>query len=261
MSESGIFNDLAKAVAKEMIDKGAENFIGEVHTITLDDGGQQFELVVTAQKVGAKHPMDLCDEMREERDKAKAQAAAWKARAARRVDDIQVLCQRHNEELAGVEIKNSELKSQNKALCASLLELNNIERKRDALVVQFDALAAAVGYSRERLEQTGDSPLDCAVQLVAAYEKLKADDDRRYKLYIEAGMDKDHALALMADLPAVPMEALCTLLAALEGPPHLIRELQVTRGLPGSDNPIDLLVKSVHDWEKTHARVQDQPPA
>lgn len=32
---------------------------------------------------------------------------------------------------------------------------------------QFDELAAAVGFTKDRCEQTGDSPLDCAMQLQA----------------------------------------------------------------------------------------------
>lgn len=38
----------------------------------------------------------------------------------------------------------------------------------------FDELATAVGFSKERCEQAGDSPLDCAKQLQAEIERLKA---------------------------------------------------------------------------------------
>ncbi|MEE4662752.1 hypothetical protein V2L09_02315 [Pseudomonas alliivorans] len=38
----------------------------------------------------------------------------------------------------------------------------------------FDGLATAVGFSKERCEQAGDSPLDCANQLKAEIERLKA---------------------------------------------------------------------------------------
>ncbi|PHX32569.1 hypothetical protein AO278_08165 [Pseudomonas syringae pv. syringae] len=39
---------------------------------------------------------------------------------------------------------------------------------------QFDELAAAVGFSKERCEQAGDSPLDCANQLRAQIDRQAA---------------------------------------------------------------------------------------
>lgn len=45
----------------------------------------------------------------------------------------------------------------------------------------------------------------------------------------------------------VSAEALRQVLQALIGPPHLIREIQFTRGLPGDDNPIDLLVREYNE--------------
>lgn len=47
----------------------------------------------------------------------------------------------------------------------------------------------------------------------------------------------------MADTVTVDAAALREVLQALVGPPHWIRELQVTRGLPSGTNPIDLLVR------------------
>lgn len=41
----------------------------------------------------------------------------------------------------------------------------------------------------------------------------------------------------------VSYSALREVLNALVGPPHYIRELQVTRGLPGHTNAIDLLIE------------------
>ena len=46
----------------------------------------------------------------------------------------------------------------------------------------------------------------------------------------------------------VNAEALRQLLQALVGPGHHIRELQFTRGLPGSANPIDTLVAEYNAW-------------
>jgi hypothetical protein len=41
----------------------------------------------------------------------------------------------------------------------------------------------------------------------------------------------------------VSLEPLVRLLGAVSGPPHLIRELQATRGpLVGDDNPINILI-------------------
>ncbi len=51
----------------------------------------------------------------------------------------------------------------------------------------------------------------------------------------------------MPETIIVNKEALKEILIALVGEPHLIRELQATRGLSvlGMDNPIDTLV---HNW-------------
>lgn len=43
----------------------------------------------------------------------------------------------------------------------------------------------------------------------------------------------------------VTKAALVKLLAALTGPGHMIRELQVCRNLPGFDNPIDVLINDL----------------
>lgn len=47
----------------------------------------------------------------------------------------------------------------------------------------------------------------------------------------------------------VPSDPLFQLLSALNGPGHLIRELQALRGpLVGDDNPINILVDRYNDW-------------
>lgn len=51
---------------------------------------------------------------------------------------------------------------------------------------QFDELSAAVGFSKDRCEQTGDSPLDCAEQLKAEIERLK--DNVRWKAVADEQM-------------------------------------------------------------------------
>jgi hypothetical protein len=51
---------LAEAAGRHLLNSGAKNYVGQVFTISLDDGTAQFEVVVTTQKVGAKSP----DEMR-----------------------------------------------------------------------------------------------------------------------------------------------------------------------------------------------------
>ena len=46
----------------------------------------------------------------------------------------------------------------------------------------------------------------------------------------------------------VDKDALRRVLEALVGPPHLIRELQVTRGpLVGDDNPINILIENYNN--------------
>lgn len=49
------------------------------------------------------------------------------------------------------------------------------------------------------------------------------------------------------DKVEVSASALRELLSAIAGPPHLIRELQVIRGLPGSDNPINTLINEFNE--------------
>jgi len=61
---------LAEAAAKHLLDSGAENFVGEVFTIDADDGQTQFEIVVTTQRVGAKSPGEICNELQQRLAKA-----------------------------------------------------------------------------------------------------------------------------------------------------------------------------------------------
>lgn len=55
---------LAESAAKYLLDSGAENFIGDVFTIEADDGFTKFEVIVTTQKVGAKSPGELCNDLK-----------------------------------------------------------------------------------------------------------------------------------------------------------------------------------------------------
>ena len=54
------------------------------------------------------------------------------------------------------------------------------------------------------------------------------------------------------DIISVDKKALLKVLAALTGPPHLIRELQATRDRPPiiEGNPIDILLKCVSEMPK-----------
>lgn len=51
----------------------------------------------------------------------------------------------------------------------------------------------------------------------------------------------------MNDTITVNAAALRQVLQALTGPPHLIRELQVTRGILFHNNPIDQLVREFNE--------------
>lgn len=59
-----------------------------------------------------------------------------------------------------------------------------------------------------------------------------------------------------ADTVTVNREALYQVLFALSGPGHLIRELQVTRGLPGATNPIDVLCRQYNDFIEQASKKQ-----
>lgn len=50
---------LAKAVAQYFHDKEITNYIGEVYSVTVGEGSEKFEIVVTTQRVDAKSPHDL----------------------------------------------------------------------------------------------------------------------------------------------------------------------------------------------------------
>lgn len=62
-------------------------------------------------------------------------------------------------------------------------------------------------------------------------------------------------------LVPVSQDALYRVLAALEGAPHRIRELQHTRHLPvllgQSDNPITVLVQQYNAWAAQHNAAVD----
>lgn len=60
-------------------------------------------------------------------------------------------------------------------LAAQRLRADTAEAYAKAVSKSFDDLAAIVGYSTERLGQTGESPMDCAEQIVA---KLAAAEQR-----------------------------------------------------------------------------------
>lgn len=50
---------LARAAARYLRETGATNYAGVVFVITFDSGGEQLEVLVTTQKVGALTPHDL----------------------------------------------------------------------------------------------------------------------------------------------------------------------------------------------------------
>ena len=60
----------------------------------------------------------------------------------------------------------------------------------------------------------------------------------------------------MGDKVEVTADALYQVLTALAGPPHLIRELQVARGLnvllDDSSNPIDILIAEYVNWQNSN---------
>jgi hypothetical protein len=58
---------------------------------------------------------------------------------------------------------------------------------------------------------------------------------------------------------SVDAEALRRILQALNGPPHLIRELQATRGALFNNNPIDVLVREYNVWAGNHEADQRPP--
>jgi hypothetical protein len=62
----------------------------------------------------------------------------------------------------------------------------------------------------------------------------------------------------LPDCPQVRSGDLRTLLVALTGNPHEIRELQATRGLP--DNPIDNILKQFNDWATAAQAAAEQEP-
>ena len=52
-----------------------------------------------------------------------------------------------------------------KFLQAAQSELSALREELASAYQSFDKLADIVGFSEERLQQTGDSPMDCAIQL------------------------------------------------------------------------------------------------
>ncbi len=80
--------------------------------------------------------------------------------------------------------------------------------------------------------------------------RLNAADQRIDELseaYVIAG-EREHTLrAQLAERPAVNAQTLRTVLQALCGPTHHIRELQAIRGIPGG-SPIDELQHQFNEW-------------
>jgi len=62
-----------------------------------------------------------------------------------------------------------------KFLQAAQSELSALREELASAYQSFDKLADIVGFSEERLQQTGDSPMDCAIQL----KQRLADAERR----------------------------------------------------------------------------------
>lgn len=56
----------------------------------------------------------------------------------------------------------------------------------------------------------------------------------------------------------VDAEALRRVLSALDGPPHYIRELQVTRNLPGNNNPINTLIDDYNSHFADSPEIQNK---
>lgn len=86
-----------------------------------------------------------------------------------------------------------------------------LESAKDALTAEFDALAAAVGWTKERCEQTGDSPLDCAKALIAELAKKDAEiaSFKRVITLQESGMlEVNTALTAERDALQAKYEAL-----------------------------------------------------
>lgn len=85
MSEINHNQILAEAAARHLRDTGAKNYTGAVFAITFDTDGEQIEVLVTTQKVGAPTPHDL-------RLQAEAELAALRDETANQHPDS-ALCE------------------------------------------------------------------------------------------------------------------------------------------------------------------------
>lgn len=111
------------------------------------------------------------------------------------------------------------------------------------------------GFLRDILQRTGKAlgkpgPIKL-LYLPEAAQKLRDEFDQAQATIKEMGELIDQQAAELQSLRdpgkvTVSRDALARVIWALEGAPHLIRELQMTRGLPGLPvNPIDLLVEQL----------------
>jgi len=70
---------------------------------------------------------------------------------------------------------------------------NEAEDVAERMTAQFDALAEAVGFTQSRCEQTGDSPLDCAQQLVKQRdEALEQEAELMRRFGVQAECIREH---------------------------------------------------------------------
>lgn len=84
---------------------------------------------------------------------------------------------------------------------------------------------------------------------------IEAEIDRLTKEGAASGM------TTKANVIAVDATALRQLLSALNGHSYEVRELQVTRNLPGFDNPIDTLIDQFNAWVSAQSEHSDSATA
>jgi len=104
----------------------------------------------------------------------------------------------------------------------ALLNLLEAERQQaEDIRASFDELAGVVGFSKERCDQTGDSPMDCARQLCQRADDAERANRNQYR-DLAAGQELQKQLvaeiaALKGDQVPVTMDALRDAVAEMSG--------------------------------------------
>lgn len=88
----------------------------------------------------------------------------------------------------------------------SEVDYEAVSAELEAVKASFDELASLVGFSEDRLKQTGDSPMDCARQLIGRTRCNGDFDQSALAAVLQAELDQPERPAMVAVPRHVPSD-------------------------------------------------------